>query len=87
MKLLKDYDCTILYHPGKANVGANVLSRKSMGNRAHLTTINRPIVKEFQEIVESGIQFEIDHSRTLFAHVKICLTLIDDIKHAQKIQI
>ena len=28
MKLLKDYDCTIDYHPGKANVVANALSRK-----------------------------------------------------------
>ncbi|KAA3466363.1 gag-pol polyprotein [Gossypium australe] len=28
IELLKDYDCSIEYHPGKANVVANVLSRK-----------------------------------------------------------
>ena len=28
MELLKDYDCTIEYHPGKANVVANALSHK-----------------------------------------------------------
>lgn len=83
MELLKDYDCTILYHPGKANVVADALSRKSMGSLAHLTAIKRPIVKEFQEIVESGVQFAIDHSRTLLAHMKIRSTLIDDIKQAQ----
>ena len=38
MELLKDYDITILYHPGKANVVADALSRKtgSMGSLAHL---------------------------------------------------
>ena len=30
MELIKDYDCVIDYHPGKANVVANTLSRKSI---------------------------------------------------------
>ena len=30
MKLIKDYDCVIDYHPGKANGVANALSRKTM---------------------------------------------------------
>ena len=30
MELIKDYDCMIDYHPRKANVVANALSRKSV---------------------------------------------------------
>ena len=29
MELLKDYDCSILYHPGKVNVVADALSKKN----------------------------------------------------------
>ena len=29
IELIKDYDCTIEYHPGKANVVANALSQKN----------------------------------------------------------
>ena len=39
MELLKDYDCTIDYHPGKANVVADALSRKSTGSLAYIQTI------------------------------------------------
>jgi hypothetical protein len=46
MELLSDYDCTIQYHPGKANVVVDALSRKSMGSLAHIQEVRRPLIKE-----------------------------------------
>ena len=39
LELIKDYDCSINYHPGKANVVADALSQKFSGfSTALLTT-------------------------------------------------
>ena len=47
MELLKDCDITTLYHPGKANVVADALSRKagSMESLAHLQVSGRPLAR------------------------------------------
>ena len=55
MKLLKDYDCSTLYHPGKANVVADALSRKSAGSFTHLNTERRPIIIELHELIDQMI--------------------------------
>ena len=56
MELLKDYDCSILYHPGKANVVADTLSRKLAGSLVHISTERRAIIKELYELVDQGLQ-------------------------------
>ena len=38
MKFLEDYDFTLHYHPGKANVVADALSRKSRGALASIAS-------------------------------------------------
>ena len=59
MELLKDYDCSILYHRDKANVVADVLSRKSAGSLAHIGTGRRPIIKELHELIEQGLRLKV----------------------------
>ena len=36
LEFLKDYDMSVYYHPGKANVVADSLSRLSMGSVDHV---------------------------------------------------
>ncbi|KAH0658081.1 hypothetical protein KY289_026829 [Solanum tuberosum] len=45
LELLKDYDMSILYHPGKANVVVDALSRLSMGSTAHVKEEKRELAK------------------------------------------
>ncbi|TYK29816.1 pol protein [Cucumis melo var. makuwa] len=68
LELVKDYDCEILYHPGKANVVADALSRKVAHSAAFITkqapllrdleraeiALNDPYLVEKRLLVEAG---------------------------------
>ncbi|KAA0045486.1 pol protein [Cucumis melo var. makuwa] len=47
LELVKDYNCEILYHPGKANVVADTLSRK-VAHSAALITKQAPLLRDFE---------------------------------------
>ena len=47
LELIKDYDCTINYHPRKANVVANALSRKE---RLKQMIVLEELIKEFEKL-------------------------------------
>ena len=46
LELIKDYDCEINYHPGKANVEADALSRKSTVELVALGISQPQLIKE-----------------------------------------
>ena len=80
MELFKDYDCTIDYHPGKANVVADALSRKSTGSLAYMQTIQLPLMVKLREL---GVELRIHASGALFASFQLRPILVDRILEAQ----
>ncbi|TMW98044.1 hypothetical protein EJD97_004564 [Solanum chilense] len=60
LDLLKDYEVTILYHPRKANVVADALSRKtpSMESLASLSIEERPLARDVQMLANSLVKYE-----------------------------
>nr|GEU74081.1 reverse transcriptase domain-containing protein [Tanacetum cinerariifolium] len=60
IELLSDYDCEIRYHPGKANVVADTLSRKErdkpLSVRALMMTVYNDIPKEIREAQEEAMK-------------------------------
>ena len=80
MELLKDYDCTIDYHPDKANVVADALSRKSTGFLAYMETILLPLMVELREL---GVEMRMHASGALFSSFQIRPILVDHILEAQ----
>ena len=85
MELLKDYDITILYHRGKANVVADALSRKagSMGSLAHLQVSRRPLAREVQNLANDLMRLEVTEKAELLACVEARSSFLDKIKGKQ----
>nr|GEU75317.1 retrotransposon protein, putative, Ty3-gypsy subclass [Tanacetum cinerariifolium] len=80
LELFKDYDANIQYHPGKANVVADALSRKNSGAISCLK-IQPEIFKDL-ELME--VELVVHGSKGYITSLKIEPNLILQIKKAQK---
>ena len=62
MEFLEDYDFTLHYHPGKANVVADALSRKSRGALASIASLEWRMLKTVRQF---GLQYSEQAQGTL----------------------
>ena len=85
MELLKDYDISILYHPGKANVVVDALSRKavSVGSLARLIVSEHSSAMEVQTWANIFVCLDISAPGRVLACVEGRSSLIDQIRTHQ----
>ncbi|KAB2632446.1 S ribonuclease [Pyrus ussuriensis x Pyrus communis] len=81
MELLSDYDCTIDYHLGRANVVADALSRKSQGRINTLYASRIPLLADLRA---TGVRLEVeDREVALLANFQVKPILVDRVLAAQ----
>ncbi|KAL0283702.1 UNVERIFIED_CONTAM: Transposon Tf2-11 polyprotein [Sesamum radiatum] len=80
IELLKDHDCTIDYHPGKANMVADALSRKSSNTLASQGSHNQTLLLEMRSM---NMKLEVDQVAGLLAALQLKPDFMDHIKEAQ----
>ena len=78
--MIKYYDCSINYHPSKANVVADALSQKSSGFSIALLTTQNEIIKDLERM---GLEIVMGDSQVFMASLTIQPTLIEKIKSSQ----
>jgi hypothetical protein len=79
LELIKDYDCHIMYHPGKANVVADALSRKSCGRILSSITTPDQLAQRLEVI-----QLNVAEEQAVLATLVIYPLTFDRIKVAQE---
>jgi hypothetical protein len=84
LELIKDYDIEINYHPGKANVVANALSRKTYCNnlmvREEQPALHEELEKLRTEIVDHGQVNELRVTYDLEERIRTAQKLCTEIK-------
>ena len=80
IELIKDYDCTIEYHPEKANVVADSLSQKSTVILSNIKAMYLPLLLESRTL---NAKLTVEDSRVLLANLQVRPTLVDEICKSQ----
>ena len=78
-EFLVDYDLEINYHPGKANLVADALSRKSQTIMASAITTQKELLRDLEKM---GIEFRKYHPNAMLSAIEIQPSIIDEIKMA-----
>ena len=80
VEYMEDYDFTLQYHPGKANVVADALSRKTSGTLASLALEDW---KRTEVVSEYDLQYHEDYNQIVVYNLISAPTLMQQVKQNQ----
>ena len=83
LELLKYYDMSVLYHPEKANVVADALSRMTMGSVYHVEEAKKHLVKDIHRLASLGLGLENSLNCAFMVHQNSESSLVVEVKYKQ----
>jgi len=79
MEYLKDYDFELLYHPGKANVVVNALSRK----RIHVSTMMIRELELIEQLWDMNLGLDMGAGQIRCSMLRITNEFLDEVRVEQ----
>ena len=65
---MKDYDISVLYHPGKANIVVDALNYMTMGSLSHIDEAKKDLEREVHRLSMLGVRLESAPDRGVIVH-------------------
>ena len=74
---------SVLYHPGKANVVADALSRLSMGSISHVKDSKKKMAQEIHQLARLGVRLVDSSEGGVCVHSSLDSSLVFEVKKKQ----
>ena len=81
--MLKYYDMSVLYYPGKANVVVDALSPMTMDSVSHVDKVKKYLVKVVQRLARLGVSLEDSPNGGFMVHHHSESSLMVEVKSKQ----